>query len=548
MRKKLSIALAVLVSFVILLSACSSGGNSGAGSTSVAKQDAGSSAPADASTNLTAFVAVSASLIDIATNEFILWAEEQTGVHVDFRTALEEDEFGDQINLLLASGAALPDMIIGEFIFEEPNHIQLVRYGGEGIIIPINDLIEEYGVNAKAFIKEFTGSDDFSAITAPDGNIYAMPSGEACYHCTYSQKMWINQTWLNNLNLSMPTTTDEFYQVLKAFKEQDPNGNGIADEIPLSGCTEWWHSEPINFIMNAFTYFDDNAYLAIDDSDVVSAAFTKPEWKEGLAYLNKLYSEGLLDSEAFVQKPDQTRQFVENGEAIMLGAMPTGTPAAFADDTGEATKNYVTVPPLTGPKGFRTTGYYPAELGLNGMVTKDCKDPAAAVKWMDFLLSEEATMRQVFGVEGVDWVKADEGAVGSGGNPAILKEINILPGMNEQNQGIELLAAMTQRLFDGRQIDPDDIWYIERRLVEETTKNYDIGVAPKKVVQKPFMSIEDATLVDELWMPLRDHVKSNAAQFVTGVRDIETEWDAYLAELEQIGAAEYVALYQKYYK
>ena len=63
-----------------------------------------------------------------------------------------------------------------------------------------------------------------SAMTAPDGNIYALPKVNECLHCTYGQRMWINTTWLEKLGLEMPTTTDEFYQVLKAFKEQDPNG------------------------------------------------------------------------------------------------------------------------------------------------------------------------------------------------------------------------------------------------------------------------------------------------------------------------------------
>ncbi len=75
-------------------------------------------------------------------------------------------------------------------------------------------------------------------ITAPDGNIYALPQVNECYHCMYQQRMWIYKPWLDKLGLKMPTTTDEFYEVLKAFKTKDPNGNGKADEIPLSGSIQ----------------------------------------------------------------------------------------------------------------------------------------------------------------------------------------------------------------------------------------------------------------------------------------------------------------------
>lgn len=479
-------------------------------------------------------------VIDVQTNEFTKWAEEQTGIHVEFEW-VDFQSAEEQLNLLLSSGVELPDIILAEL-----NSAQLIQYGGEGLLIPLNDLLEQYGTNAKKFAKEFADDENFSTITAPDGNIYGMPSGEACYHCKFSQKMWINQTWLEALNLDMPTTTDEFYEVLKAFKEKDPNGNGQADEIPLSACTEWWHATIPNFIMNAFIYYDDETYLSVENGTVIPVAI-QTEWKDGLAYLKKLYDEGLLDTEAFVQKPEQLRQLVENGGDIALGATPTGTPASFADDTGEATKNFVTVPPLTGPNGVRTVGYYQNQLMTRGVVTRDCKDPALAVQWLDFLLSEDATMRQAFGVEGIDWEKAGENDVGLSGETALFKEINVLPGMTEQNQGVELMTGMTEKLFNGRAIDANDPWYIEKRLADETEKNYDIGIEPTETLSASlFMSIEDAQKYDEISVPLREHLKENVALFITGNRSLD-EWDDYVEEAKSLGYNEYVAIAQKYY-
>jgi putative aldouronate transport system substrate-binding protein len=101
----------------------------------------------------------------------------------------------------------------------------------------------------------------------------------------------------------MPTTTEEFYQVLKAFKERDPNGNGKADEIPYIGTNASLLNYPDAFLMNAFiynNYFQNNFHLMINNGKV-DAAFNKPEWKEGVKYINKLFKEGLMPLETFTQ-------------------------------------------------------------------------------------------------------------------------------------------------------------------------------------------------------------------------------------------------------
>ncbi len=85
--------------------------------------------------------------------------------------------------------------------------------------------------------------------------MYSMPDINDCYHCSLSHKAWIYQPWLDKLGLKIPTTTDELEQVLLAFKDKDPNGNGKADEIPWSAApTASWHAALDQFVMNAFVY------------------------------------------------------------------------------------------------------------------------------------------------------------------------------------------------------------------------------------------------------------------------------------------------------
>ncbi len=165
---------------------------------------------------------------DYDDNAFTRWLEEKTNVHVQWDLVPEED-MQSKLNVMLSSGD-IPDIIFGAV-----NPSQLLLYGSQGIFVRLNELIAEHGPRATKLMDVQPVVRD--VITAPDGSIYAMPGFGECYHCTMSQKLWLYQPWLEQLGLEIPETTDELEEVLKAFKDQDPNGNGDADEIPLSGST-----------------------------------------------------------------------------------------------------------------------------------------------------------------------------------------------------------------------------------------------------------------------------------------------------------------------
>ena len=94
------------------------------------------------------------------------------------------------------------------------------------------------------------------------------------------QKLWINTTGLNTLGLAMPETTDDLEAVLLAFKEQDPNGNGLADEIPLTGATGTWSADVYDYPMNPFIYNDGASYLYMNHNKEVDFNANKPEWRD----------------------------------------------------------------------------------------------------------------------------------------------------------------------------------------------------------------------------------------------------------------------------
>ncbi len=158
----------------------------------------------------------------------------------------------NKLNLMLASDD-LPEVIIGCNIRLD----QMQILAEQGVALPLNDYIEKYGVETKKMFE--TNPAIKALITLLDGKIYGMPHYNDCYHCSMSQKMWVYKPWLDKLGLKVPETTDEFEAMLKAFKEKDPNGNGKADEIPMSGSklvNGGWHSTIDQFLMNSFVYND----------------------------------------------------------------------------------------------------------------------------------------------------------------------------------------------------------------------------------------------------------------------------------------------------
>src|SRR5699024_1860792 len=166
-----------------------------------------------------------------------------------------------------------------------------------GVFIELNDLIEEHAPNLQAIFDEHP---DFkSAITFPDGNIYSLPlfMDPENPNIRIAEHFWIREDWLEALDMDMPETTEEFYQYLKAVKEDDPNGNGEHDEIPFGGNGI---GGLVNQLKGAWGLSNrgvaNGGHVDVDpETDELRFVPTDPKYKELLEYINKLYSEGLIE-------------------------------------------------------------------------------------------------------------------------------------------------------------------------------------------------------------------------------------------------------------
>ncbi len=482
---------------------------------------------------------------DLTTNYATEWLEQQTGVHVEWNVLPRKDA-RQKINLMLTSATDLPDVFLGNGAVTPE---QAALYGGQGLFLPLNDFIDQYSTEVKRFFEENPLIEKIG--TSPDGNIYSLGNYDLCYHCYYSQRVWYNKTWLDKLGLAVPQTTDELYAVLTAFKTQDPNGNGKADEVPFTGATTGWNTTLDGYLMNPFEYNDarDRLYLA---GGTVVAAFTTDGWRDGLRWMNRLYAEGLIDQEGFTQDQNQMKQGVE-GETILYGTIAAGVPAAFSLNEGEATKNFYLLPPVAGPGGLRRTPFFPPAHGFrNGrfVITREAEHPEVAFRWADYMYAEEATLTLYFGEQGVDWKYSEPGEVGVDDEPALFEELTMVRGVPGQNQAWSHMSPRhaSWAIIQSRTTDPDDIWYIEKRLYDATKSGQEPYGAPEEMVLPPlFVSLTDQQEFNELRTTINEFVGENIALFVTGKMDPDGDWDAYLAELDKIGIDRYLELVQSTY-
>lgn len=491
--------------------------------------------------NLTVFTAKPATVENLDTNLFTQELEALTGVHIKWQTCTT-DGLKEKRNVLFASGN-YPDVLLSADITKA----EQMLYGEQGVLIPLNDLIDQHSVEFKKLLDEIDWLRP--AITAPDGNIYSLPQINECYHCTMGQKLWINQKWLDTLGLEMPTTTDEFKKVLLAFKNNDPNGNGKADEIPLSGAITGWNNGVENALLNAFIYNDgtEDSYRTEMKNGKVDFVPAQEKYKEGLAWIAGLYKEGLVDPVAFTQPDDQYKQMGMSADAV-IGVGAGGSPMSFTQMGSERMAEYVALPPLTGPDGTSLTAYNPIGLTQGAFsITNTNKHPVETMKWIDYLYSEAGTRRANEGREGEEWIKPADGVLGINGNQAKWQRTKSLDDIQNVTWQGMAVGAVTEdyRLSEaaGKIGTPEGF---EAFMYQETKNKYE-GHQPREYLPDIYILQDDLDEMAQIKGPLLDYVEQSAAKFITGAMDVNQDWDSYIDGLKKLNYEHYIEILQKAY-
>lgn len=490
----------------------------------------------------TAFINEQADVL-IEGNEVVEWFEEKANVKFDFIQST-----GSEMLTLLLSTGDYPELFLTGF-----SNNDIINYGvSSGIFVHIDEYIDEHAPNIKAYLD----SNEVFAnnIVAPDGHIYGVPQLPALLsHGNVGSKMWINTTWLDRLGLSMPQTTDELYEVLVAFRDNDPNGNKLKDEIPMSGCINTWDAEPEYALMNSFIMTDKGTFVTVEDGAVKFVA-TDDRYREGLRYIHKLYEEGLLDPACFTQDLNQLIQLGQNPDIEILGSYACGHVGMALDlQNRERSEMYNALVTPVGPEGQRYIKYQDPNnaSGTSFAITDACHDVARALEVIDLMFTEEVSICGEYGLKGKLWDNAPEGTVDFLGNPAMY---------TVTGTRVEQHTDMRNNYFDAfRKCDTQRTKYavMSEDIYSSDTQPYELRLTratqeylkykPSETMPIIWADEETAALHSQLSVTIVDYVKQATTRFITGDMSIDNDWDAYVDSLNAMNLAQYVKYYEDGY-
>ena len=507
---------------------------------------------------LTIGILVSGKVQDYDTNAYTLWLEEQTGVDIQFvQFAGKSSDAATQISLMMASGEKLPDILfkmsgIGKSDGEE--------FGRDGYFLDLAPYFEKYSYYQKqAFSTIFNG--DMSvyetmlrrASVPNDGAIYCFPTFEEVPMDTPKSHTWINQQWLDKLGLQAPTTIEELYDVLVAFRDQDPNGNGKKDEIPIIARTDTGYADVVSWIVNAFTYYNYKTHFRIQDGKV-DTPYLDDNYREALVFIKKLVDEGLMSTLTWTQTADELKSLINppEGEPFTCGIICQHADTGFEAEH-ESIFAYEPIAPLKDHTGFG--GYGPEDyytMVYTTYITEDCKNPELAFKFLDFVCSEGSYMRQRWGEEGVDWEWVDGSKIGNNGQPAKFRILT--PGVwsATNNSCWHVVASVASEWYYSYEVEeasPDN-WDATRAA--KLLKTYELCEAagrPEEVFNFAELIPEESDELSDFESDLKEYIKTSRAEFCTGVKDPanDGDWQTYVDGVKALQYDRWVEIHQQAY-
>ncbi|WP_127586720.1 extracellular solute-binding protein [Paenibacillus koleovorans] len=554
MKREAKGVIALFLSVTTLLAGCS--GNNGSEGTAQPSATPSSGATASATPKLAGEL-ISEKLMTIQTyfvnnSSFIDYSEKNRALqNFEKRTNIHLDlKFGDP-KVMLASGD-YPEMFFNANLTNQ----DIIDYSSQGILLPLNDLIDKYAPNIKAAVKDYPHL--LEDLTAPDGKIYGISMPNSSYYGHAPTMAYINTQWLTDAGLKMPKTTAEFESALRAFKAR---GNGVQ---PFTG----YKDNPLQyFLMNPFILADDkNSFVYVDGNKKLQMAAIQPEWKAGLQWANKLYKEGLIDPGAFTQTADQFRLLFKAGNELKGGTYtaPHLQVPFTANDT-ELNKAFDALPPLVGPSGKGFTNWVDNERvsGAEWVITKKVKDPVAAIKYLDFWINPDNFLWNWIGDEGVRYVPAKAGDKNMYGDQAKILDMRYVPGFVDPNKGDKLDAGRLVQKPTTPWINfqrynvvyPDDIygphkWTYDFYRLTIMAKKYEpfkSSANLEKNIAQLWTTADQSTQIQQSVLAITNYVNQNMIRFITGDLNIDSGWDTYVQGLKNLKLDSYLALLQQLY-
>ncbi len=471
--------------------------------------------------------------------------QEKTNVEIEWK-AIQGDQWGEKITLAMADTNTLTDFIFSAGFGDN----DLLRYADQGVIIPLEDYIDAYMPNLKAVFDKYPEYRKMSTDT--NGHIWALPwieqlGSEKTAIQTVGDMSFINKKWLDFLGLDIPTTVDEFEQVLIAFRdhasELQKEFNIDGSIIPMSCIVNDGNQDPailINGFGEGYGDCDQGRHIAVTEDKKVICTATQEGFKDGIAWLHKLYEEGLIDPEAFTQ---EWSTYVSKGKSGRYGVCFSWDNANIIDDFN----GWVPLPALTADvrnitpeNGSFTSGYDRGRC----VVTAVAKNPALVCAWLDQMYDPFQSPQNNWGTYGED-DDFDIFVLGKNENGDDMLQHAPLgdasPVEVREAESVNGPLAILDEYYGVYVTCPDDAQY----RLDWIKDYYTPDMNTKYVYPNVFMSQEDTEELSNLQTDITKTINAKRSDWImNGFTD--ADWDEYIKSLDAYGLEDMLAIFQKY--
>lgn len=535
--KKFLAGLSAVVLGAAVLSGCSGGGNNT--DTDNGAAEGGNSGK---KVKLTAIMTKHPLTQEFAKMKWLQEAEERAGVEIEWQEVTAD--WDQKKGTLLASGD-IPDLIVGVNSITDADFSQF-----PGLFQDMTELIKEYGPNVQAM---FDAKPETKVIaTQLDGKIYGLPKYQRYWPET-TTRQYINQQWLDKLGLEMPATWDELYDVLKAFKDQDANGNGDPnDEIPMdfapTGTVAFGAFMPTVLLGSEGITLTDNSGLGyfVEDGQVKNF-FTDERYKKLVEFLNKCFSAGLINPEVFTQDYTKYQAVARgNGETAAVG-FTWGW--EVTDRVGNAlAPQYTSMSPLkvsadSTVQNSWSYDYNSLNYGVNTVqMSAASKHKEAAMKFINELYDPEVSMQVLFGSLGTNIGDNGDGtfSILAPQDPAMDPGTWKWTSSWADNGAMYIADSLkltlgTDMQSVGKQTEP------LKAALDSIDKDND--VLPSMFIKYSAQDNNTMSLNNTGMMSL---ALSKWSQWITK-GGIDSEWADYVENIEKTGVSKNIEIIQKYY-
>lgn len=486
-------------------------------------------------------------------NEVLNQLAENAGITIEWDTM--SDSLSEQVNIRIA-GEQYPDAFQGVGF----SNYDISTYGADGVFIDLTPYInEEVMPNLTRILEEHP--DIRSAITMSDGKIYGLPAAEQMGTAgigleedysiyTVPQFSMINKAWLDELGLPVPTTLEELYEALVAFKENDMSatyyGNAPGSTIPMStGFDQWCWGQNVFYAGFGFTNWPNDVCndLVLNDDGTVEFVCVRDGYRDAVTYFNKWYSEGLMDIEMFSQSTSQLIAKCSQGQ------VGVATWWYIEEVMGEKSEDYVFLPILEGPDGtYNVTVRDGGAVNSGNLnITSACGNPEALLKFYDQWYDGEIVMQLQYGPIGTYFTEQDEKGMwisitDDEAREKFGKSAGELKGVHEVYGPKLILSEYYNENF-----------YMEDRAIVRLQDLANSWVDPyvKSMTTYPIdcvFTAEELAIIDRYKADFESAVAEQEALWLKEGGPTDEEWDAYCQMLvDSCGMEELMKVYQSAY-